>query len=224
MEILLKPYSTDFLMWKVQKASALHGHHVWKFCFLCVWDCISRQLPQSLFLNLLQDLLAGQQSLFSAQLNLLVGQSNTNQTRNKQPQETSFERSWRAGTSWWKMYLDTDPLPSLLEPGLRKKHMHVTGGTWSTCHCLGNSLPKHLIKGCANKWQGDPHHWRTQELQTNRPTGHHWIHGDDYLLWLYPDCLLGFFLSCLFLFSVTVSSCLHLNKWWINLFDWWHLT
>jgi len=72
---------------------------------------------------LLQDLLAGQQILFAAQLNLLVGQPNRNQ-----PPETSFEGTWRTGTSLWKMCLGTNPLPDLLEPGLRKKHMHGTGG------------------------------------------------------------------------------------------------
>jgi len=70
--------------------------------------------------SLLQDLLAGQQSFFGAQFDLLAGQPNANQTRNKQPPETSFEGNWRMGTSLWKMCLDTGPLPDLPEPGLRK--------------------------------------------------------------------------------------------------------
>jgi len=69
---------------------------------------------------LLQDLLAGQQSLFGAQLDLLAGQPNASQTRKKQPPETSCEGSWRTGTLLWKMCLDSDPLLDLLEPGLRK--------------------------------------------------------------------------------------------------------
>jgi len=55
------------------------------------------------------------------------------------------------GVSFWKMRLDTDPLPDLPEPGLRKKHMYRTGETWGTCHCLGNNLPEYLIKGRATK-------------------------------------------------------------------------
>jgi len=75
-----------------------------------------------------QDLLADQQSLSGAQINLLAGQPKPNQTRNKQPPKSSFEGSWRMSTSLWKMCLDTDPLPDLLEPGLSK----------TTCMALGN--------------------------------------------------------------------------------------
>jgi len=96
------------------------------------------------------------QSLFAAYLDLLVGQPNTNQTRNKQLPQTSFEGSWSMGTSLRKIFLGINPLRSLLEPGLRKNHTHGTGGMWGTWHCLGNNLPEHLIKGCATKRQGDP--------------------------------------------------------------------
>jgi len=60
----------------------------------------------------------------------------------------------------------------------------------------------------AHRNYGDPQHWLSQELlgtpttdsyRNYGPTGRRWIHGGDYLLWLYPDFLLGFFLSCLFL-------------------------
>jgi len=40
---------------------------------------------------LLQDVLAGQQILFVAQLNLLVDQPNTNQTRNEPPYKTALK-------------------------------------------------------------------------------------------------------------------------------------
>jgi len=49
-------------------------------------------------------------------------------------------------TSLWKMCLDTDSLPDLPEPGLRKNHAW-DWGTWVMCHCLANNLTEHLIKG-----------------------------------------------------------------------------
>ena len=50
----------------------------------------------------------------------LAGQPNTNQARNKQLPETSLEGSQRMGMSLWKMCLDVNTLPDLLEPGMRK--------------------------------------------------------------------------------------------------------
>ena len=89
-------------------------------------------------------------------------------------------------------------------------------------HRLGNNLPKRLTKGHVTKWQGDPHHRRTQELWTNgMPLDPWW--------WLSLATLsrwLARFLSfpSFPLFLLAVSLCLHLNKWSINLFNWWHLT
>ena len=194
-------------------------------CHLFVWDHILRQLPQSLFAKLVAGP-AGRPAKACLQPSFLqdtlAHQTNTNQTRNEHLPKTSFQGIWRTSTSWRKMRLDTDALPGLLEPGLRKKHMHRTGGTWGTCHCLGNNLPEHLIQGCATKWRGDPHHWRTQELRTDgTPLDTRW--------WLSLETLsrlLARFLSFLsfFLFPVTVSLCLHLNRWLMNLFDCRHLT
>jgi len=87
------------------------------------------------------------------------------------------------GTSLWKMCLDTDPLSDLLEhtdpTRTEKKYMQWTGRMWGTCHCLGNNLPKHLIKGHATNNGGTP---ITDAHGNYRPTGHHWIHGRDHLL------------------------------------------
>jgi len=55
------------------------------------------------------------------------------------------------GTSLWKMWLDI-VLPAQPAGGrTEKKHLRGTGGKWATCHCLGNNLTEHLIKGRATK-------------------------------------------------------------------------
>jgi len=171
--------------------------------FVAVWDRILRQLPQNLFAKLAAGPLGRPAKTClppSLLQNPLAGQPNINQTR---------------------MCLDPDPLPDLLEPGLRKNHMHRIGGTWGTCHCLGSSLPEHLINGRVIKRPRDPHHRCTQELLTD------WMTLDPWW-WLSLETLsrlLAKFLSLLsfLLFPFAVSLRLCLNKWSINLFHWQHL-
>jgi len=157
------------------------------------WDGCLKACLQSL----LQDLLAGQQNLFAAQLNLLAGRPNTNQTRNKQPPETSFEGSWRTRYIVVENVFRHRP-PSWPAGPRTEKKPHAQD--WEKVGHM--PLPREQSPQTPYKTLYDQkmRGHSTADVRRNYiPMGHHWIHGGDYLLWLYPNCLLGFFLSCLFL-------------------------
>jgi len=71
------------------------------------------------------------------------------------------------GTSLWKMCLDTEPLPNLQEPGLRKKSHVWDWGIVGYIPLPREQSPQTLIKGCVTRTTRGPHHQRTQELRTN---------------------------------------------------------
>jgi len=67
-----------------------------------VGDHVLRQLPQTLFAKLAAGPLGRPAKAClqpSSLQELLAGQPNTKQTKNKQLPKTSFEESWRTGTS-----------------------------------------------------------------------------------------------------------------------------